>query len=107
MADLVEVFRSESTVEAQLLAQRLRDHGIVIALLGEHQAAQMGMAPFIAPCRVMVREDQLAEAQAAIAVMAAADAAPAAPGPEACPACHEPWEAGFQECWNCQEPLPA
>lgn len=104
MADLVELLRTPSTIEAQLLQQRLRDHGIATALQGADLASQIGMSSLVVQCRVLVREDQLDEARATIAVMEATDDQ-VLPGPEACPACGEPWESGFTECWSCQTPL--
>ena len=105
MADLVEVFRSSSTVEAQMLAQRLKDHGIKTALQGENLASSVGIASFVAPCRVLVRADQADEARAALAVLQASDELTDVVVPETCASCGEAWEPGFRECWSCQEPL--
>ncbi|MEZ4320039.1 MAG: DUF2007 domain-containing protein [Myxococcota bacterium] len=103
--DMVELCRFGSTVEAQLLQNRLLDHGIVTALQGAHLASNLGLLPSVAPCRVLIREDLLDEARAALALFAVADEPASRSDPEQCPACESPWEAGFDECWSCGHAL--
>lgn len=106
MADMVELCRFTSTPEAQIMQSRLKDHGIITALQGENLAGTTGLLGQLAPCRVLVHEDLLDEARTALAVMAATDAQRSKDAPQSCGSCGERWEPGFQECWNCQAPLP-
>ena len=108
MADLREIYRAANTIDVQLLQQRLKDHGLHTVIQGENLAATLGVgiASFVVPCRLLVRSDEYDEAIAVIAVLRARDRALHDAAPPDCGACGEPWEPGFEVCWNCEAPLP-
>lgn len=105
MADLVEVFRHNSAAHAQLIAAALTHHGLHAAVVHDGLASIIGAGSLGVSARVLVPDGEADEARAAIAVLeASADTEPAQGGPSTCPACGAPWEAGFEECWQCQQP---
>ena len=104
MNNLVEVFRSDNTIEAQMKAQLLQQCGLSSTLLGENLASMIGMGGNAVPCRVLVPEEQ---AMRAFEILQTLETAPEEPlvEPDNCPKCNATWEPGFSVCWNCQAPL--
>jgi diguanylate cyclase (GGDEF)-like protein len=101
--ELVEVYRSDRTVLAQLVRTALEKNGLHPILVGENLAATVGMGGFLAPCRVLVPNLEEPDARVVIEMMNEAD--DTIEVPETCPTCEAPWEKGFEECWQCQAPL--
>ena len=105
--DLVEVFRHQHTAVAQLAKSVLADHGLHPVLQGENLASTVGIGSFTVPCRILVPAREVDEAALVLAIMDEEAKKKPEGGPERCPACEAEWEPGFQECWQCQEPIPA
>ena len=111
MPDFVLVFSDSDTVNAQLMANRLRDHGLSPILQGENLGATIGAWSVLVPCRVLVPAAEESEALAAIAVFQSEEelgdetADQTLTGTK-CPACAADWEPGFSACWNCGQAAP-
>jgi len=102
---MIEVYSSDSTIEAQLVAQRLSHHGLHPILKNEDLASMVGMGSIAMPCSVCVPVTEASEAKAILK----ADLEDSSPAPldtpTHCPHCNAEWEAGFEVCWNCQKSL--
>jgi hypothetical protein len=105
MSELIEVFRSENTLEAQMKAHLLEQCGIHPTLIGENLASMIGMGGHAAPCRLLVPEDQAQQALEVLRDFEAKKNVAATVEPSNCPSCDAVWEPGFSLCWNCQAPL--
>ena len=104
MSNLIEVFRSESTLEAQMKAQVLEQCGLNPALFDENLASVIGMGTHAVPCRVLVPETQSAKAMEILQSLEV-ETENIIADPTNCPACNAEWEKGFTVCWSCQRPL--
>ncbi|MEN0061507.1 MAG: DUF2007 domain-containing protein [Myxococcota bacterium] len=103
MADLVEVFRSSYTAEAQIKASVLKDRGIQVVVTSPDLAASVGAGAHILPVRVLVPDHQAELARQTLAALEEVAAAQApSTGPKTCPNCGATWEPGFAVCWQCQ-----
>lgn len=106
VADLVEVFRSTQTADAQIKASLLIDQGIQAIVVEPNLAATIGAGSFILPAKVMVPRDQEELARLALKAFDEVAEAPApVDGPTKCPNCGAPWEPGFTVCWQCEYEL--
>lgn len=104
MADLVEVLRSIDSAEAKIKVSILKGLGIRAVAISADLAAGVEAGRVAVPARVMVPDEQEAQARE---VLAALENPPDdASGPEICPSCGEKWEPGFSVCWQCQHELP-
>ena len=100
---LVEIYRSDSTAQAQLTAEVLKQHGLQPTLTGEGLASLVGMGGFALPCRILIPQSQVDEAREVLSALKAEQDTPTpANEPTNCPACGADWEPGFEACWSCQ-----
>ena len=104
MSNLMEVFRSDNTLEAQMIAQLLEQCGLSPTLRGENLASMIGMGGNAVPCRVLVSEEQAVRAFEILQTLEEKSDG-AIISPDNCPICHAIWEPGFTVCWSCQRPL--
>ena len=104
MSTLIEVFRSDNTLESQMKAQLLEQCGLSATLLGENLAAIIGMGGHAVPCRVLVPGEQVTQALAVLQTTEM-QRRNILTEPDNCPVCNAIWEPNFTVCWNCQTPL--
>jgi len=105
MSELIEVFCSENTLEAQMKVHLLEQCGIHPTLVGENMASMIGMGGHAAPCRVLVPEGQVTQALDILRNFEAVKEVKVSVEPSNCPSCNAEWEPRFSLCWNCQTPL--
>lgn len=105
MANLVEIFRTTQSAEAQLKASFLKDRGFRAVVMSADLAAGIGGGSVAVPTRLMVPEGQRDEAIVALEALDAVAEEAVETGPEICPACGASWEPGFDVCWQCQHEL--
>ena len=105
MSNTIEVYRSESTIDAQMKAHLLEQFGLHPTLLGENLASGIGMGGHAVPCRVFVPRVELERALTILADTSQNQQHNSPEEPTNCPACNAEWEPGFTVCWNCQTPL--
>ena len=101
--DWIEVFRSDSTLVAQLKARLLEQHGLTPNLRDENLAALVGMGGLGLPCRVFVPSTQADKASQILKRADGPTLISSTDEPEYCPHCGAPWEIGFDICWKCEQ----
>ena len=101
---MIEVYSSDQTIYAQMIAQLLELHELHPAVQSAHLASMIGMSPLAIPCRVLVPDS---EVEAATALITSYQEHPEVDveEPTHCPQCQEVWEPGFEICWSCQHVL--
>lgn len=102
--DLVELERFPSDHEAQLFAMALRGHGVHATVVNDGLASIMGAGYNAIPARVLVPENERADAQVLMVAIRAEMDEPPVDEPSTCQHCGEDWEPGFTECWSCSKP---
>ena len=100
-----EVYRSDSTMNAQLKKRMLELHGLHPFLAGENLASIVGMGGLGLPCRILVKPEEVDRAKKILSRIDGPKLAFSADEPEKCPSCHVDWEPGFRVCWNCETEL--
>lgn len=94
--DLVEVWRTQGEVEAQLIASLLESHGIKSMFSGESLRLTHGLTvDGLALVKILVRPE---DTKLACDVIASSD------GVEKCPHCGFPVNDSDANCWSCSEP---
>ena len=102
----IEVFRSDNTQEAQLKARLLEQYGLHPTLDGENLASLVGMGGHGLPCRVLVRAEEVAQAQQLLIKLEEDKPQALTDEPTHCPNCNADWEPGFIICWRCETQQP-
>ena len=98
----IEVFRSDSTLEAQLKKRLLEQYDLQPVLSGDNLASLVGMGGLGLPCRVLVKPEDVERAQEILSKIDGPKLVFSADEPEICPSCGADWEPGFQMCWRCE-----
>ena len=94
------VYVAADLIDAQLLADTLRGHGITASILNAHAAGALGELSFI-DVRPEVWVSEPEEVVRAASVVVAHDRrCPSAPD-RRCPGCDESNPASFASCWQC------
>jgi len=94
--DLVEVWRTQGEVDAQLIASLLESHGIKSMFSGESLRLTHGLTvDGLALVKILVRPE---DARLACDVIASSD------GVSKCPSCGFPVSENDASCWSCNEP---
>ena len=105
MIDWVEIFRSDSTLESQIISKAVEQYGISTFILNENLAALVGMGGLGLPCRVLVRAQDFVKAKEIINRLEGPRLIFSADIPKHCPACGVETEPGFDTCWKCEAAL--
>jgi hypothetical protein len=97
------VYLAADPIEASIVCDYLREHGIDAHCLDQHAWGGRGELPVNAFPRVAVsRESEVARAKALIKEYEKPNTTPA----WRCPACGERVEGQFAVCWNCGAQAP-
>jgi hypothetical protein len=102
MDNWIEVFWSDDTIEAQILAKNLEQHGLSPHLLNPNLAALVGMGGVGLPCRVIVKPEEAERAKEVIRKRNGSKVISSEEEPINCPECNKEWEPGFRVCWHCE-----
>ena len=101
---MIEVYSSDQTIHAQMIAQLLEMHELHPAIQSAHLASMIGLSPLAIPCRVLVPHSEVEVARALITSYHE-HTETEVEEPTHCPQCQEEWEPGFEICWSCQHIL--
>ena len=104
---MIEIYSSDSTIQDQLMSQRLAHQGFHPILKNADMASMIGMSPIAMPCSICVPESEAeaATATAALKILSEQTTHSISETPKSSRHCHADWEEGFEVCWNCQKYL--
>lgn len=102
---MLKLYEAADRIEAQILKDSLRDHGIESVILGDYLSGAMGELPANIYPEVWVLDDQeMVKARRLLSDFTKYHDQREATGDWHCVNCGEWVDAGFDVCWNCATP---
>lgn len=96
-----KIYEAENIIDAELLAQMFRAHGVDVFIEGWHRQGALGELPVNAAPTLWVADDVLARAQNVLQLWQQWQTTTQSQADWRCPRCGEMVPATMLSCWSC------
>ncbi|RMH42092.1 MAG: DUF2007 domain-containing protein [Gammaproteobacteria bacterium] len=96
-----KIYEAENIIDAELLAQMFRAHGVDVFIEGWHRQGALGELPVNAAPTLWVADDVLARAQNVLQLWQQWQTTTQSQADWRCPRCGEMVPATMLNCWSC------